>query len=217
MAPALLGLVPFGFVAGVAAIGSGLTPAQGIALSVLSFSGIAQLVACQLIAVHSLVIVTVAAAAVVSLRFLMYSAAIALQLAHLDRRWRALLSYLMTDQSYAASARRYSEPGPPARKHWHFLGAAADALRALAGVGDRRRVVAGAAVPESLRRSISPWCSPSSRSWCRRCARARISARRSSRRRWRSSLRACRIASRWWPPLIGGIAAGMAIEAWRKR
>ena len=92
MAPALLGLVPFGFVAGVAAIGSGLTPIQGVALSVLSFSGIAQLVACQLIAVHSPVIVTVAAAAVVSLRFLMYSAALAPHLAPLDRRWRTLLA-----------------------------------------------------------------------------------------------------------------------------
>jgi len=124
MAPALLGIVPFGFVAGVAAVAAGLTPAQGIALSLLSFSGIAQLVATQLIAAHSPVLLTMAACAVVSLRFLMYSASLAPHLAHLDRRWRVLLAYLMTDQSYAASMNRYSRPGDTAFRHWHFLGAA---------------------------------------------------------------------------------------------
>ena len=49
----------------------------------------------------------VAAAFVVSLRFLMYSAAVAPHLAHLGLRWRLLLSYLMTDQSFASTVRRY--------------------------------------------------------------------------------------------------------------
>jgi len=40
----LVGTVPFGFVAGVAAVGAGMTPLQGIALSFFAFSGIAQLV-----------------------------------------------------------------------------------------------------------------------------------------------------------------------------
>ena len=124
IAPVLIGTIPFGFVAGVAAIGSGMTPLEGIALSVLSFSGIAQLVACQLVAVQSPVLLTIAAAAVVSLRFLMYSAALAPHLAHLDRGWRILLSYLMTDQSFAMAVRRFSEPGDVRHRHWHFLGSA---------------------------------------------------------------------------------------------
>jgi branched chain amino acid efflux pump len=146
--PVLLGTIPFGFVAGVAAISAGMTPVQGIALSVLSFSGIAQLIASQLIAVDSPVIVTVAAAAVVSLRFLMYSAAMAPHLAHLDRRWKMLLSYVMTDQSFALAIRHYSEPGDASRRHWHFLGSAATLYvtwqaAVIAGV------VAGAQVPAS--------------------------------------------------------------------
>lgn len=125
MLPVLLGTVPFGFVAGVAAVAAGMSAAQGLALSVFSFSGIAQLIASQLIAAHSPVAVTVAAAFVVSLRFLMYSAAIAPHLAHLDWRWRAGLAFLMTDQSFASSMRRYGDRRAHSHDHWHFLGAAA--------------------------------------------------------------------------------------------
>jgi predicted branched-subunit amino acid permease len=125
VAPTLIGTIPFGLVVGVAAIAAGLTPLQGIALSVLSFSGIAQLVAMQLIAVGSPLPITITAATVVSLRLLMYSASLAPHIAHLDGRWRALLSYLMTDQSYASTVRHYSEPGDRRNRHWHFLGSSA--------------------------------------------------------------------------------------------
>ena len=125
IAPVLLGAIPFGFVAGVAAIASGLTPVEGMALSILSFSGIAQLIACQLIAAQSPVIVTIAAASVVSLRHMMYSAAISPHLAHLSPRWRALLAFLMTDQSFAMTVQRFSEPGDRSNRHWHVLGSSA--------------------------------------------------------------------------------------------
>ena len=123
VAPSLVGTIPFGLVTGVAAVGAGLTPVQGVALSVLAFSGIAQLVAMQLIAVQSPLVITVAAAFVVSLRLLMYSAALSPHLAHLSARWRLLISYLMTDQSFAMTVRRYGEPGDRRHKHWHFMGA----------------------------------------------------------------------------------------------
>src|SRR6476619_6663250 len=94
VAPTLVGTIPFGLVTGVAAIAAGLTPLQGVALSVFAFSGIAQLVAMQLIAVGTPLLITVTAATVVSLRLLMYSAALAPLLAHLTPRWRLLLAYL---------------------------------------------------------------------------------------------------------------------------
>lgn len=146
VAPVLVGTIPFGFVAGVAAVAAGMTPLQGIALSVLSFSGIAQLIASQLVAAQSPVIVTVAAAFVVSLRFMMYSAALSPHLAHLDRRWRVLLSYLMTDQSFATAVRRFSDPGGPGHRHWHFLGSATTLYvtwQAAVVAG----IVAGASIP----------------------------------------------------------------------
>jgi predicted branched-subunit amino acid permease len=122
IAPVLLGAIPFGFVAGVAAIASGLTPLEGMALSILSFSGIAQLIVCQLIAADSPVPVVIAAAGVVSLRHMMYSAAISPHLAHLSTRWRSLLAFLMTDQSFVMTVKRFSEPGDARNRHWHVLG-----------------------------------------------------------------------------------------------
>jgi branched chain amino acid efflux pump len=148
VAPVLIGTIPFGFVTGVATISAGMTALQGIALSVLSFSGIAQLIAAQLIAAGSPVVVTIAAAFVVSLRFLMYSAALAPHLAHLQLRWRLLLSYVMTDQSFATSMRHYDKPGDKRMRHWHFFGSAATLYatwQAAVIVG----VVAGGIVPVS--------------------------------------------------------------------
>jgi predicted branched-subunit amino acid permease len=120
--PTLLGLVPFGLVAGVAAVSAGLSPLEGIALSVLSFSGIAQLIVCQLVAAESPVIVTIAAAFVVSLRLMMYSAAAAPHLAHLPLRWRVPLAFMLTDQSFATVVRHFSEPGDRRHREWHILG-----------------------------------------------------------------------------------------------
>ncbi|HET7731911.1 MAG TPA: AzlC family ABC transporter permease [Usitatibacter sp.] len=148
VAPSLVGTIPFGLVAGVAAVAAGLTPLQGIALSFLAFSGIAQMIACQLMAVGSPLAITVAAAAVVSLRLLMYSAALAPHIAHLDRRWRLLIAYMMTDQSFAMTVRRYSEPGERRHRHWHFMGSATT-LYVTWQVAVVAGVLAGAGVPAS--------------------------------------------------------------------
>jgi 4-azaleucine resistance transporter AzlC len=146
IAPVLLGTIPFGLVAGIVAVASGLTPLQGVALSVLSFSGIAQLVTCQLIAANSPAIVTIMAAAIVSLRLLMYSAAIAPHLSHLTPRWRALLAFLMTDQSFAMTVKRFSEAGDVRHRHWYFLGSALT-LYVFWQASVIAGVVAGAQVP----------------------------------------------------------------------
>ena len=145
-APTLVGVIPFGLVVGVAAIAAGLTPLQGVGLSVIAFSGIAQLITMQLMAVGSPLPVTIAAATVVSLRLLMYSASLAPHIAHLDRRWRILIAYLMTDQSFATTVARYSAPGERRHRHWHFIGSSLTLwitwqLAVVVGV------VAGAGVP----------------------------------------------------------------------
>ncbi|HYC36840.1 MAG TPA: AzlC family ABC transporter permease [Usitatibacter sp.] len=147
IAPALVGTMPFGLVTGVASIAAGMSPVEGIALSVLAFSGIAQLVTSQLIALHSPLPLVLVATLVVSLRLVMYSATLSPHLAHLNQRWRLLLSYLMTDQSFASTVRRYAEADERAHKHYHFLGSSLTLwvswqLSVIAGV------VAGAGVPE---------------------------------------------------------------------
>ena len=150
IAPVIVGMLPFGLVAGVAATASGLTPLQGIALSALTFSGIAQLIVCQLIAANSPFLVVVAAGCIVSLRFVMYSAAVSPHLAHLDRRWRALLAFLMTDQSFSMTTARFSAPGERGFRHWHTLGASLTLY-----VAWQAAVVAGVAVGAQVPRGWS--------------------------------------------------------------
>lgn len=139
VAPVLVGTVPFGLVAGIATVAAGLTPLQAIALSIATFSGVAQLVVAQLVAVDSPALVTLGVALVVSLRHLMYSAALAPHLAHLSLRWKWLLSYLMTDQIFVFGMKRYRHGEARADGHWYFLGGSA-----LLWVSWQSAVIAGA-------------------------------------------------------------------------
>ena len=122
VAPVLVGTIPFGFVAGVAVVGAGMTPLQSIAISFIAFSGIVQLVVAQLVAAGTPVVVTLAAALVVSLRLLMYSASLSPHLAHLPARWRVPLAYLMTDQGFALGMQRYAQSGDGRHRHHFVLG-----------------------------------------------------------------------------------------------
>jgi predicted branched-subunit amino acid permease len=124
VAPIVVGIVPFGLIAGAAAVDAGLTLLDAIGLSVVVFAGASQLAAIGLLgdgAPLALVVVTVL---VINLRLVMYSASIAPELLDEPRRWRTLEAYLLTDQAYALSVTRFErEPGTSRR--WYYLGAAA--------------------------------------------------------------------------------------------
>ena len=120
--PTLLGIVPFGLITGVAGTTAGLSPVETISLSVAAFSGIAQLVVCQLIAIHSPAPIILLAALVVSLRLMMYSAALAPHFGQVSRRGKLLLSYLTTDQGFAASIAHFHKAGGAEYRQWFHLG-----------------------------------------------------------------------------------------------
>jgi predicted branched-subunit amino acid permease len=101
MLPACLGLVPFGLVCGV---------------------GAAQILASQLIAAGAPVAVVVLTCAVLGLRFLMYSAAMAPALRPLSGLWQRTVAFLLTDQAFAASIRRFDAHGDARRGALHFAG-----------------------------------------------------------------------------------------------
>jgi predicted branched-subunit amino acid permease len=215
MVPVLIGTVPFGFVAGVVSLASGLDAAQALVLSLLSFSGVAQLVACQLIATDAPVTVVVLAASVVSLRFLMYSAALAPRLAHLDVRWRALLAWLMTDQSFASTMKRYSEPRDAAHAHWHFLGSAATLYvswqcAVIVGIVAGAQVPAGWSLDFAVVLTFIALLVPAVRTRADLAAAAVAAAIAlvAAGLPFRLSLVVASIA---------GIAAGLALEAWHQR
>jgi 4-azaleucine resistance transporter AzlC len=146
VAPVLVGVVPFGLVAGAAAVDAGLSGLQAVGLSVVVFAGASQLAAIDLLGNDAPLVVVVGTILVINLRMVMYSASIAPAFGDLRARWRALAAYLLTDQAYALSVTRESEDGS---RLAYYLGVAAPLwvvwqLCTVAGV------VVGARVPPWL-------------------------------------------------------------------
>jgi len=124
--PILLGAVPFGMIYGVLAVQAGMSPLAAQLSSMIVFAGSAQLVIAQMLAGGAAPPVASLTAIILNVRHVLYSASMAPNVSHLPRRWRALLAYLLTDESYAVAISRYvADPEPPKGdyRHWHFLGA----------------------------------------------------------------------------------------------
>jgi 4-azaleucine resistance transporter AzlC len=125
IAPMLVGIVPFGIVCGIGAISAGASPIAALAMSMIMFSGAAQIVAVQLLAAGAPFAVILLSCLVVSLRLVMYSAAMAPYLRPLDHRWRNLLSFLLTDQAFAGTLQRFQKSDDAHTNASYFLGSGA--------------------------------------------------------------------------------------------
>ena len=123
--PVMLGVVPFGLVAGVSAVSVGLPELQAVLLSAIVFAGASQLAGLQLIASGSPIVVILLTTFFINLRFVMYSASIAPYLKRFSTPWKNLMAYLMTDQAYAFGINRFSDEPDMSHKHLFYLGIAA--------------------------------------------------------------------------------------------
>lgn len=121
---ALLGLSPLAIALGAAAVGSGLSALEALAMSVFVLSGAAQMAMIELISSGASAAVIVLTALVISLRLTMYSASLAPHFRRLSAGWKGLLSYLLTDPAYALSITRFDGETKEPNKRWYFLGAA---------------------------------------------------------------------------------------------
>jgi 4-azaleucine resistance transporter AzlC len=124
VAPLLIGVIPFGLIYGVLAVEAGLPTSMAQGMSIVVFAGSAQFITTQLVHDHAPLWVILFTAAVVNVRHMLYSASIAPYLQQLHRGWRALLSYLLTDEAYVIAITRYrTQPsGISPYAHWYFLG-----------------------------------------------------------------------------------------------
>ena len=120
--PLQLGVIPFGLVFGILGLSSGLTGLQTILLSAILFGGASQVVFAQLWAAGVPPLVVGGSVGVVNLRHVLYSASMAQYLMHLPLRWRILLGYLLTDEAYAVSIRRFRDGLHSPHQHYHLLG-----------------------------------------------------------------------------------------------
>ena len=122
MVPACVAMAPFGLVCGVGAAAAGASVWGAIGLSAIVFSGAAQILAVQLLAASAPLAVIVLTCFVAGLRFVIYSAAMAPYLRPLPARWQQGLAFLLTDQAFAASVRRFDAGADPHAGGRHFLG-----------------------------------------------------------------------------------------------
>ncbi len=146
--PLLLGVAPFGMAYGAYAVKSGIDTGLAQAMSVIVFAGASQFVGVRLIVQGVPAAVIVLTVMLVNLRHVLYSASLAPYVEQLDRRWRWLLAYLLTDEAYATVIARYRRDGVSPYGHWFFFGAAA-ALWAIWQLSTALGVFVGAAVPDS--------------------------------------------------------------------
>jgi 4-azaleucine resistance transporter AzlC len=93
-------------------------------MSVLVFAGASQLAAISLMAQSAPAWIVILTVAVVNLRMMMYSAAIAPYFRHSSgpRRW--LFAYLMTDHAFALVTTKFKPDELPAEMDMYYLGAA---------------------------------------------------------------------------------------------
>lgn len=146
--PLMPGVIPFGLVTGVMAVELGLSPATAMGMTLLFYSGSAQMVALQLLHNGVLPVAIVATALIINLRFIMYSASLAPHFHRLPRRWTWPLCYLLSDQAYALCTLKFDSGELGRYAHHYYAGTAlgmwlAWQLSVLAGV------YLGASIPES--------------------------------------------------------------------
>jgi len=146
--PLTTGVIPFGLIAGVTAAGMGMSPTTTMGMTLLFYSGSAQIAVLQMLQNGALPLTIVLTALVINLRFLMYSASLAPHLHHLPRRRTWPLSYLLADQVFALFSLRTVTGGLGRFAFPYYMGAAVTMwvgwnLAVLAGV------FLGARIPEA--------------------------------------------------------------------
>jgi predicted branched-subunit amino acid permease len=110
--PMLLGIGAWGLVVGVAMVKSGLTAWQATGMTLLAYAGSAQLATLPLIVAHAPLWVIFLTAAVVNLRFIIFSALLGPHFPHLPWKQRLLLGYISGDATSALFSQRYPDLAP---------------------------------------------------------------------------------------------------------
>lgn len=109
--PFIVIMVPFGALFGVLAVEAGLPLSQVMAFSMLVIAGASQFTAIQLMVDGVPAAIVILSALAVNLRMVMYSASMVPHLGAAPLWQRAIISYLLVDQTYALAQTAYdAEP-----------------------------------------------------------------------------------------------------------
>jgi predicted branched-subunit amino acid permease len=159
--PMLIGVIPFGLVAGVTPVAGGLGGDAAVGFSTIVFAGASQLAAIEVLSNGGEAIVAALAACTINLRMLLYSASLAPYLSSERFGRRMAVAYLLTDQAYAVSILRWrgertagSEPSGDERalldRRWSFYLGAGLTLWGAWQASTVAGVLLGNAIPDSV-------------------------------------------------------------------
>lgn len=120
--PLIVGAIPFGIIFGTLAEPSGLSVAGALAMSLFVFAGSSQFIALGLLSAGAALPIIIATTFVVNLRHMLYAANLVPKVRHLPQRWRALMAFGLTDETFAAVSNRYLLQDNIQHAHWFYLG-----------------------------------------------------------------------------------------------
>ena len=120
--PMLVGAAPFGMIFGTLVAANQLAVWQGQLMSLSVFAGSSQFIALGLVAGHAGILVIWLATFIVNLRHMLYAATLLPHVRHLPLRWRCLLGFLLTDESFAVMNSYYRKHPHAPLGHWYFAG-----------------------------------------------------------------------------------------------
>jgi len=103
ISPIIIGIVPFGLVAGAAVVKDGFGLAEVLGMSLLVNAGASQIVATTLFGDGAPLWIALGTALVVNTRMFIYSTSIAPVLSGASSKLRPLLGHMLIDQNYAAT------------------------------------------------------------------------------------------------------------------
>jgi 4-azaleucine resistance transporter AzlC len=122
--PMIVGILPFGLIFGAMASVAGLSLGQALGMSLLVYAGSAQFIAISLLTLGSGAVVILLTTLIVNLRHVLYSAALQPYVGLLAQRWRMLLAFGLTDETFAVVQRYYLARGMTEHGQWYHAGVA---------------------------------------------------------------------------------------------
>ena len=147
--PLTIPVIPFGIIYGVTATEIGLSPIITFVMSFIIFAGSSQIAFSQLFMAGASPLVMITSVAVINSRHLLYGAVLSQYLNRLNYYWRALLSYLMTDQTFSVSLSYLKKNKKNYNSHFHMLGSGFT-LWFLWQISTLLGIILGNIVPEQL-------------------------------------------------------------------
>ncbi len=113
--PLIVGAIPFGVIFGALAIGSGLSLAATVGMSLFVFAGSAQFIALGLVAAGVSLPLILLTTFVVNLRHFLYAASLSRRMAAIAEWKKALCAFWLTDESFAVMAAKITNESPGSR------------------------------------------------------------------------------------------------------